>query len=347
MPTSWVDNFYYIDPFSPPPPGTTLTATNLTVRDRTSNGQIGSGQGDRVDGSRIIGAYPGDTLTVEYPSGATQTITGVTFYLQNGQQVFSPIDGTTLQDAVYVSAGWVPTNTSVTPTQMQLTCFTPRSHILTPDGEVLIDRLRVGDMVETLDNGPQEIRWIGRRVVEGQGEFAPIRFKKGAIGNRRGIRVSPQHRMLITGWRAQLLFGMDELLVSAKNLVNDASVRVAPCDEVEYIHLMFDRHEVIFTEGIATESFHPGERVLTSDRKLMAELMTLFPDVLTQKGPHWSTARGVVKAYEATAYSITWPGRWGRLERHNDIAALVSGVDVGVCRLNVVKGENLVDDRRQ
>ena len=305
MPTSWVDNFYYIDPFSPPPPGTALTAVNLTVRDQTSNGQIGAGQGDRVDGSRIVAAYPGDTVTVEFPSGGTQTITGVTFYLQNGLQVFSPIDGSTLQDATFVSAGWVPTNTTVTPTQMQLTCFTPGVKIDTPDGLVKIEEIRVGDLIRTLDNGPQKVRWIGRRTVVGDGDFAPIRFKKGAIGNTRGIKVSPQHRMLITGWRAQLLFGLDELLVSAKHLVNGDSVRIAACDEIEYIHLMFDRHEIIFAEGIATESFHPGDNVLAGDRALMAELTALFPDIMASQGTHWQTARSVAKAYEASAYVVT------------------------------------------
>jgi len=48
-------------------------------------------------------------------------------------------------------------------------CFTPGARILTPQGERAIETLKVGDLVVTRDNGPQLIRWIGRRTVEGRG----------------------------------------------------------------------------------------------------------------------------------------------------------------------------------
>lgn len=292
----FIDNFYIMDPYAPPPPGTSLTRYDFEVNDRNKDDEIGAGR-DQIDGSRIQAAYPGDTVTVQLANGSTVTITGVTFYLRDGRQVFSPIDGSTLQDATFVSSSWVPTNVSVTPAQMQLTCFTPGTRIRTPSGGRRIEELKVGDQVITDDNGAQEIRWIGRRVVEGRGEFAPIRFMKGAIGNRRELRVSPQHRFLVTGSRAELLFDEPELLVAARHLVNGDTIHVAPCGQVEYIHLMFDRHEVIFAEGVRTESFHPGDYVLGQDRALMGELFSLFPELRRDGG--WPTARRVLKGYEA------------------------------------------------
>lgn len=305
MPTSFVDNFYVMDPWNPPPAGSSLTAVDLTVTDRNDNGVIARQGGDNINGVDIRAVYVGDTVTVEYPDGSTETITGVTFYLANGQEVFSPIDGKTLEDATFVSASWVPSNTSVTPEQMQLTCFTPGALIDTPDGPRAVETLSVGDKVKTLDNGAQTIRWIGRRVVRGAAEFAPIRFMPGAIGNTRALRVSPQHRMLIRGWRAELLYGEQEVLVAAKHLVNGDTIHCAPCDEIEYIHLCFDRHEVIFAEGVATESFHPGDMILGQDRALLAELKALFPELAAGGQGMWDTARPVLKRFEAELYAPT------------------------------------------
>ncbi len=293
---SFIDNFYIMDPYAPPSPGTALTRYDFVVNDRNNDNLVGAGR-DTIDGVRIRAAYPGDTVTVQFPDGTTDTIVGVTFYLRDGREVFSPIDGKTLHDATFVSSSWVYTNVAVTPAQMQLTCFTPGTRIRTPEGGRPVEALAIGDLVTTLDNGPQPIRWIGRRVVEGRGEFAPIRFRKGAVGNRRDLRVSPQHRMLVTGWQAELLFDEPEILVAAQHLANGDTIHAEPCDEIEYIHLMFDRHEVIFAEGVPTESFHPGDYVMAQDRALMAELTTLFPELKT--APEWTTARRVIKGYEA------------------------------------------------
>lgn len=300
MPISFVDNFYVIDPYAPPAAGTALTAIDMTVTDQNSNGVINRFSNDNINGIDIRAVYNGDTVTVEYPDGSTETITGVTFYLANGQEVFSPTDGSTLQDATFVSSTYVTSNTSTTQTEMEVTCFTPGTRIKTPSGWRSIDNLEIGDPVVTLDSGVQHIRWIGRRKVRGQGDFAPIRFMPGAIGNSREMRVSPQHRMLVQGWRAELIYGECEVLIAAKHLVNGDTIHVAPCDEVEYIHLCFDQHEVIFAEHVATESFHPGDYVMGQDRALMAELTTLFPE-LAKADPTaaWDTARPVLKRFEA------------------------------------------------
>lgn len=159
-------------------------------------------------------------------------------------------------------------------------CFCAGTMIETCDGPRSVETLGVGDMVPTLDHGDQPIRWIGHRTVAATGTLAPIKFSAGALGNSTDLWVSPQHRMLVQDWRAELLFGDAEVLAPAKSLVNGDTITRAPGGEVRYVHLLFDRHELISAHGVYSESFHPGERVLdamAADSR--DELLTLFPEL--------------------------------------------------------------------
>ena len=129
------------------------------------------------------------------------------------------------------------------------------THIQTPGGLIDIENLTVGDMVDTADNGPQPVRWIGRRSVVAKGRFAPICFAPGAIGNDRTLYLSPLHRVLMCHWQAELITGCPEVLVAAKHLVNDNTIRRTPTDcHVTYFHILLDRHEVVFADGAAVET---------------------------------------------------------------------------------------------
>lgn len=100
-------------------------------------------------------------------------------------------------------------------------CFTRGTMVVTDKGEKFIEDLIVGDKVMTKDNGLQELRWMGSRKVPATGTFAPIMIKAGAMANDRDLMVSPQHRMVVEGWKAELLFGEREVLAAAKHLVNN------------------------------------------------------------------------------------------------------------------------------
>ena len=180
-------------------------------------------------------------------------------------------------------------------------CFTPGTRILTAHGERPIEDLRNGDMVVTRDHGPRPIRWTGKRSLPGKGRFAPVQVGTNALsGAREGLLVSPQHRILFTGYRAELLFGEPEVLVPAKHLIDGRDVVQQDVDEVTYIHLMFDRHEVIYAEGIATESFHAGDVGLGAvDEAAREELFTIFPELRSAPYRHGKTARTCLKAHEA------------------------------------------------
>ncbi|MDB6454572.1 Hint domain-containing protein [Falsirhodobacter sp. 20TX0035] len=185
----------------------------------------------------------------------------------------------------------------------QIICFTPGAKIHTLGGTRTVDSLQVGDMVVTRDHGLQPIRWIGRSTVPGTGRFAPIRLRPRAIPNlTEDLLVSPQHRMLIEGYRAQLLFAEDEVLAPARHMVDGHAVTVEEMETVTYIHLLFDRHEVIWANGAATESYHPGGFSLDAlQAPVREELFAIFPELRALPDSYGRTARRVLKAHEVRA----------------------------------------------
>lgn len=179
-------------------------------------------------------------------------------------------------------------------------CFTPGTLILTDRGDRPIETLRPGDGIVTRDHGICPLRWIGTSTVRGEGRFAPIRLEAGALpGARRPLLVSPQHRVLLGGWQTELLFGEAEVLASALHLVEGDAIRPAPCAAVTYIHLMLDRHEVIYAEGAATESFHAGPGGMSAlSETARAALFDRFPALRSDPGAHGPTARRCLKKHE-------------------------------------------------
>ncbi|MFN7224156.1 MAG: Hint domain-containing protein, partial [Paracoccaceae bacterium] len=131
----------------------------------------------------------------------------------------------------------------------------------------------------------------------------PVRIAKGALGHglpRRDLLVSPQHRMLIEGTRAELLFGEREVLVSALHLVGLPGIeQILPRGPVSYMHVMASQHEILQAEGAWTESFQPGAATLKGmDRGQRDEVLTLFPE-LEASLQAYPAARATLKAHEA------------------------------------------------
>lgn len=180
-------------------------------------------------------------------------------------------------------------------------CLTRSTLIETPEGPRFIETLRAGDFVNTLDQGPQPIRWIGSRRVPATGKLAPVLIHMGALGNLRDLMVSQNHRMLIRGPQTEVLFGERDVLVAAKHLVNDSTIRIIEGGTVEYFHMLFDTHQIVFAEACPTESLYPGEQALnTVGAEARAEIVALFPELtLRQNDAHLS--RYELKAWEAEA----------------------------------------------
>lgn len=259
---------------------------------------IGLGIGDVVDGSEDPGNADVDVLDL-FGSGWTKATTNIIFSdasHENGTVQF--LDG----------SGNVIGTMSFSNIETIVPCFTPGTLIATDRGEVDVDTLAVGDRVLTRDRGYQEVRWIGRRDL-GAAELArlpklrPVLIAKDALGAgmpSRDLRVSPQHRLLLRAARAELLTGEAEVLAPAVHFLGQPGVaRDAAAAGVRYIHLMFDRHEIVRSNGLWSESFQPGAATLSSmDAAVREELFTLFPGLSVPGSLPYPAARLTLKRYE-------------------------------------------------
>ncbi|MFQ6554294.1 Hint domain-containing protein [Aestuariibius insulae] len=182
-------------------------------------------------------------------------------------------------------------------------CFGAGTLIETERGPMPIEEIEVGMRVRTRDNGFQTVRWHGVRRFAAIGSMAPIVFKPGVIGNERELVLSPQHRVRVSGWKAELLFGEIEALVPAVHFLNDDTVTRRLGGTVEYHHLMFDRHQIIFAEGAEAESLHPGIRTLDKlDAAARAELLEIFSEIAEVEGAYGPSVHPSLKGFEARAF---------------------------------------------
>jgi len=186
-------------------------------------------------------------------------------------------------------------------------CFTPGTRILTEGGERPVEDLRPGDMVATRDGGMQPVAWTGRKRLSlahlaANPALRPVLIPAGAFGPglpARDMRVSAQHRILLQGPRAEMLFGESEVLVAALHLCGRMGIRQELSFGVDYIHVMFESHQILRSDGIWSESFQPASRMIgTMDHDQRQEIMALFPE-LEQRGVAFPAARLVLKAHEA------------------------------------------------
>lgn len=290
---------------------------------------INAGDGDDIitfsEGDSIAGGDGNDTFTLEdlgEPTNGVITVTGgdgdeapVDPVAQTGGDILKLGDLADLTTLVQTSDGINASGNETFSGSVELDdgttlnfsgieqviCFTPGTNIATPHGSRPIETLRVGDLVVTRDHGMQPIRWIQQRTVPATDKFAPVRLRPGVVtGLERDLLVSPQHRMLFQGYRAELLFGESEVLMPATHLIDDKMVTREEGGFVTYIHMMFDEHEVVYAEGAASESFHPGEIGLTGVAdKAREELFALFPALRSDPKGYGRTARRTLKQHES------------------------------------------------
>ena len=113
-------------------------------------------------------------------------------------------------------------------------CFLRGTLIQTTDGEIPVEELTIGALVDTL-RGPQPIKWIGRQ-----------RFEKASSYPRRDLFLSPHHSLFIDG-----------LLIPVEWLVNGKTITLAEmddCEAIDYFHIELETHEVVFAEGTPAET---------------------------------------------------------------------------------------------
>lgn len=196
-----------------------------------------------------------------------------------------------------------------TATAQGTVCFTEGTRIATPRGEVPVERLVPGDRVVTRDNGLQVIRWIGRRSLDWQALAAaphlrPILISQGSLGAglpERDLMVSPNHRMLVASERAALHFAEAEVLVAAKHLIDNRWIRSVQSHATTYLHLLFDRHQVVLANGAWSESFQPDDRSLQGmGNAQRQEIFEILPQLQTPEGASgYAAARRSLDGREA------------------------------------------------
>jgi hypothetical protein len=137
----------------------------------------------------------------------------------------------------------------------KFSCFLSGTRIKTPEGEIKIEELRIGDSVLTASGQIKPIKFIGCRKVfrertEPWNDEGPVKISRFAINTNAlhsDLYVSPAHSIYTDG-----------ILIPASNLINGLTVVADAKPEalpLIYLHIELDTHEAILAEGLAVESF--------------------------------------------------------------------------------------------
>ena len=175
---------------------------------------------------------------------------------------------------------------------LDVPCFVDGTMIETQHGPKAIEDIRAGDKIFTVDNGYVEVAWkrachvpVSKQCVNSK--LAPILIKAGSLGDnlpKSDLLVSRQHRLLLNSPFTSAVFGESSLLIAAAKLLDFPGISVAPIKkDFAYHHILFENHEVIVSNGAATESLFVGpdmERIL--GRNACEEVFALFPDLLSK-----------------------------------------------------------------
>lgn len=207
--------------------------------------------------------------------------------LEEDKLVFSSDPNTSFQTGkkANLSRGDGEFDTSPAASPPPVPCFAPGTLILTPAGERRVEDLRVGDEVITMDSGPQKLVWARRwscNLIPGVNANRPVRFEAGSLGYAmpsRDLITSPQHRLLFEDSATATAPEKGQFFLAAKSLIIRSGIAYETHrTRAQYVSLVFRRHEIIFANGLAVESFFAGDFILSSlppeDRNALTALLT-------------------------------------------------------------------------
>ncbi len=241
----------------------------------------------------------GDTIRTRGIFRFTNNLTGETYDVREvySQSVGGPVERlfiltSTAPDWIFDTTprSFSLVNSDGTLPYSDIVCFADGTLIKLKGGrDQLVQGLRVGDDVMTQSGETHPIRWIGSRCLEAcelwsEPKNRPICIRAGALGfgqPSQDLMVSPQHRILVRSLIAERMFGQSEVLIAAKNLVDVEGIDVAhDVQRVTYFHLLFDAHQVIFSNDALTESLFTGPEAMKSITSAQREeIFRLFPDI--------------------------------------------------------------------
>jgi len=286
----------------------------IQITDDDANFQDSDGS-QRLDGAQTLDGVPyadNSVVEAEYSLTVTDgvdTWTVIGFNINNSNPSYGTVEGLAF---IGGPGGFPPTGVPLTvvatgegPSFAAASYATPICYdrgtlILTDRGLRPIESLRVGDKVQTADSGVQPIRWIGGRHVVGAGRFAPVELGTGVMGAIAPLRVSQQHRILVSDPQVELLFGQAEVFVPAIHLVDGVDIRLLQHVRAQYFHLILERHEVIYANGVASESLHCAEASPEGDAVSdLMEIERFFPEVADLPMARAQLARRSLRRREA------------------------------------------------
>lgn len=291
----------------------------ISIRDNDDNFQDSDGS-QVLDGAQAVdGTTYGDGTVVEAEyaftvSDGTNTWTLVGFNVNNSAPAYGTVEGIAFigEPGEFPPVG-VPLTVISTQEGPNFAasdyatpiCFASGTPIDTPEGARPIEEIAAGDLVLTASGRAMPVRWCGARRVMRAGPFASVLFEPGAVGNTQPLETSQQHRVMLNGWKAELLFGVPEVLAAAVHLINDHSIRIRRGGHVTYHHLLLDSHQLICAAGAWSETLLPGPEAMQSlTPHARHEVLTLFPELAPPLHPHAAFPGGqtilpVLKSHEA------------------------------------------------
>lgn len=265
--------------------------------------------GDTIDANVLLDF---DTHTFDDGTGPREVVlvntvdangvnNGTAMFYMNADGTFDLFDSTTIltddtapvliqtTDGTYwISDPDTQNSTGGPQKSVSIVCFTAETKILTQNGEIRATDLQVGDMVLTEDRGYQPLRWIGRKTIDRarlrrDPSLLPVTIEAGALGPhlpRERLTVSRQHRILVQSAIVKRTFGEDSVLIPAIKLAELPGVYVDEnVEAVEYVHILFDNHEIVTANGARAESLYLAAtaRDQLGDAS-MQEIYNIFPE---------------------------------------------------------------------
>lgn len=265
-----------------------------------------TGIGDGIEGNNDVvdlsAIYNATTLAAWNAAHPDQTYSTPLMWMraEAADGTLEAAGGLVIQDG----SGTAVAPASLTTENTRVVCFARGTQIITIDGEVPVEKLKVGAKVLTLDRGYRPVRWIGMRhvgheMLRANENLRPIKISRGALGSGLPVRdllVSRQHRILVRSAVAERMFGEREVLVPAHKLLSLNGCEIDySVESVDYWHFLFDQHEIIFSEGAPTESLYTGvEAIASLESDALKEILLLFPNLFqeTERAPARLLAKG-------------------------------------------------------
>ena len=215
----------------------------------------------------IAGLRAGDAIQIpNLPAGFRET-----YNPANGTLILKDAANVATLGTLVFGGSALPTATVVQNAVVQ--CFATGVAIATPEGERLVETLRVGDRVRLEDGSSAPIAWVGRRRIDcarhpDPGKVRPYRVAAHAFGRNtpaRDVLLSPDHAIHAKG-----------VLIPVKYLDNGTTIRQVAVRAVTYHHFELRDHAIVSAAGLPVETLLPGGagRAFASD----AAVTALHPD---------------------------------------------------------------------